>query len=358
MTDPLKIWGAPYSGTLVLAGQVSTWVEVVRSGTFHGSTGNRRVELTEADILAMQANWTLTEGEGWFTGGAPVGFNHASAHGAMDAESTKAAARIREVEVRPSDSGGLSLWGLFAWTDEGSQRVQAGEFAAVSAELLPPAVATSKLTGEPIGGWTLIGATLTNTPFIPGMTPPRSSDTVAASEVLYLSDANHQETLKMSEANPTLIALAETAGVKEGELLSEMQRLQTEAAKVETLSAALDTATTDLDALRTRTAELEESEKTRLLDDACTVGRIAPTERDDYWALIQARGADRANALFAEGRIPVGDKTSEDANDADDSGDNAEDKFMALVDSKVAEGLSENAAWDAAKLALGDSLYN
>ena len=348
-----RVWGVPYAATLLVDTGSMTWVEVVREGSFYGNTGSRQVEFSASDIRALAENWNVTEKEQWFTGGAPVGYNHASALGSLEPEATKAAARIRQVAVRQNDEGGLSLWAQLDWTTEGAERVSDGEFAAVSAELLPPSVATSKLTGEPIGGWTLVGATLTNTPFVPGMTAPVAPGMVAASEVMYLTENEPVERESMSSI---LVALTETVGVGEAELLTEIARLKAEAAKVSTLSEALTTATSDLEVLRERNAGLEENEKTRVLDEACALGRIAPTERDEYWALIGVTGTERANALFSEGRLPV-DKDGSVASDEAIKGADADLNFLSLVDAKMSEGLSEADAWNVARTALGSTIY-
>jgi len=112
-----------------------------------------------------------------------------------------------------------------------------------------------------------------------------------------------------------LVKLAEATGLPKAapEMLAEVTRLQNEAGKVEVLSKALDTATTDLEAVRERIASLEANEKTRILDAACAEGRIAPTERDDYWALVEARGIERAQALFTENRLAVVGRDSSEA---------------------------------------------
>ena len=98
--DP-GFWGPPRR-VVLSEDDGRSWVEVVRSGTFYGSTGPkpRRVELSSEDILSMASSFSTILSEGWFNGGAPVGVNHATAYGSRDAESTKAMARIQEVEAR------------------------------------------------------------------------------------------------------------------------------------------------------------------------------------------------------------------------------------------------------------------
>ena len=310
-------WCAPY----LLADGAQSWVEVVRSGRFFGSTGPkpRMVELTEEDIQSMATTYARVLAERWFGEGAPVGYNHASAMGERTPEATRAAARIQQVEVRPNDDGGLSLWGLFSWTPEGARRVEAGEFSAISAELIPPKFATSKVTGEPLNAFVLSGATLCNAPFIPGMQSPSVSGTLSASEQplrrVFLSEMTApapKETVRMSDP---LINLAEAAGLptEAAELLAEVQRLQSEAAKVAVLTETLETATKEVEGLRERNGTLEDREKTRSLDEACSIGRIAPTEREDYWQVCQTLGEEKANRIFAEGRLPVGRESAEQA---------------------------------------------
>lgn len=354
--DP--VWGAPY--TLTLGEGAQSWVEIVRSGRFFSSSGGREVTLTQDDILSMASTYTQVQSEGWFCeDGAPVGYNHASAHGQLDPESTKAAARVSQVEVRTNDHGGVSLWGLFTWTDDGAARVDAGEFASVSAELLPPGVATSKLSGEKMGGWVLTGATLCNIPMIPGMQRPQVSGTLAASESqqsrIFLSEAPAPERTKMSDL---IVKLAEATGLptEAPELLAEVRRLQDEAAKVVVLADALETATQEVESLRTRAEVLEDREKARALDEACTLGRIAPTERADYWQIMNTLGEEGAHRIFAEGRVPV-ERVSSDQAVAEVAPVDAAAAFVALMDKALADGQSESDAWAIAAQAAGSTLY-
>ena len=356
-------YGEVYSGvSYLLADGAVGWVEIVRSGRFFGNTGPvpRRVELSEEDILAMASTYEQVLSEGWFNGGAPVGYNHAQAMGDRTPEATRAAARVQQVEVRPNDHGGLSLWGLFAWTDEGARRVGAQEFSSISAELIPPSAATSKLNGKKLGGYTLVGATLTNTPMIPGMQAPSLSDRLAASDNprrIMLSEETAPDTTETPKMSDLIVKLAEATGLpaEAPELLAEVRRLQAEASKVEALTETLETATKEIEQLRTRKEQLEASEKVRLLDDACAQGRIAPTERDDYWRIIGTGGEEVAQRMFAEGRIPVS-KESAEAPAADVSADHG-DAFLALMDRAMNEGKSSQEAWNIAAAAHGTTIY-
>jgi hypothetical protein len=351
--------GAPY----LLANGAQSWVEIVRSGKFYGNTGPnpRKVELTEDDIYSMARTYDQVMGEQWFSDGAPVGYNHAAAMGDRTPEATRAAARIQRVDVRPNDSGGLSLWGLFTWTDEGARRIEAEEFSSISAELLPPNAATSKATGAPMGGFVLVGATLTNAPFIPGMQAPALSGTLANSEPItrriYLTEAapEPKENPQMSDI---IVKLAEATGLpaEAPELMAEVRRLQEEAAKVIVLTETLETATKEVETLRTRNVLLEDREKTRTLDTACAIGRIAPTEREQFWKVMETLGEEDTHRLFAEGRVPVGRESSEQAA-SDAAPADAVDAFVALMDRFMSEGKTETEAWQLAAQANGSTLY-
>ena len=159
--------------------------------------------------------------------------------------------------------------------------------------------------------------------------------------------------------NDFLLRLAEATGLPaEGpELLTEIQRLQTEAEKVIVLTEALNTATTDSEGLRERNAHLEDREKGRVLDEACSLGRIAPTERDTYWRTLDAVGEKEGHRVFHEGRVPVG-KTSESA-PADATVENtAEASFLALIDRALADGKAPQDAWDIARALNTENLYS
>ena len=154
-----------------------------------------------------------------------------------------------------------------------------------------------------------------------------------------------------------IVKLAEATGLpaEAPELLAEVRRLQAEASKVEALTETLETATKEIEQLRTRKEQLEASEKVRLLDDACAQGRIAPTERDDYWRIIGTVGEEVAQRMFAEGRIPVS-KESAEAPAADVSADHG-DAFLALMDRAMNEGKSSQEAWNIAAAAHGTTIY-
>ena len=149
-----------------------------------------------------------------------------------------------------------------------------------------------------------------------------------------------------------LVKLAEATGLptQAPELLAEVRRLQTEAAKVEVLTETLETATKEVEGLRDRNSLLEEREKTRALDNACALGRISPAEREDYWQVCETLGEDKANRIFAEGRLPISRETVDaDAPEALSAAGSIEAEVTALADKIQKDtNLSEAAAYSQA----------
>lgn len=302
-------------------------VELARSGTHYGRDSDRKVSLTSEDIASMSRGYALIKSEGWFSTGAPVGYNHASMFGALDAESTKAAGRIIEVHTRANEDGSLSLMGSIRWTEEAKRRIRAGEFDGFSIEAVPSALARSKKTGDSLGEWALIGGTLTNEPFVAGMQP------VAASEKRTI-DMN---TSKISQA----LSLGE--GVSDAQIIAEIESLRERATKADTLSEALDTVTADRDTIRVKFDELEGKEIERMLDRACTDGRIAASERDDYLDIYTHCGEDRANRAYFLNRIGV-----TEVGNAGTDAERAQRHTVSAECNALAEKLSEEEGLDPA----------
>ena len=287
--DEEEMQMSDWSGALRLDDvSVDRVIELARSGSHYGRASDRLVNLSASDIESMARGYSLIKSEGWFATGAPVGYNHASMSGALDAESTKAAGRIIDVHVRANDDGTMSLMGSVRWTEEAKRRIRAGEFDGFSIEAVPAEGARSKKTGEKLGEWALIGGTLTNEPFVAGMEP------VAASE-----KRNEMSFKLISET----LALGEGAG--EVEILAEIQALRERAEKADALAEALDTVTTDRDAIKAKFDDLEAKEIERMLDRACADGRIAASEREDYLEIYTHCGEERANRAYFENRISV-----------------------------------------------------
>lgn len=265
-------------------------VELARSGTHYGRASDRKVMLSASDIESMARGYGLIKDENWYSTGAPIGYNHASISGAVDAESTKAAGRILDVYTRANEDGSVSLMGRVKWTEEATRRIRAGEFDGFSIEAVPPSSARSKKSGESLGEWALIGGTLTNEPFVAGMEP------VAASE-------KRSTNMGLINLLSETLALGESA--TEAQVLAEIQALRDRAEKAETLSETLDTVTADRDTIKAKFDELEAREIERMLDRACADGRIAASERDDYLDVYTSCGEERANRAYFADRISV-----------------------------------------------------
>ncbi len=278
-------WGTP----VALADGQPRWVELVRSGTHFGRGSDRRVDLSVDDIESMARGYRKIMSEKWFATGAPVGYNHATIGGAVDPESTKAAGRI--LDVRVDDNGaGSSLMGLIRWTDEARRRIQAGEFDGFSIEAIPASSARSKTTGELLGEWALVGGTLTNEPFVAGLSR------VAASE-------KRNNSMSLTKLLSDTLSLGE--GASDAKILARVQTLSELADKAVALSEALADVTSDRDAIKADLEVLQAKETERMLDRACEDGRIAAGERDRYLRIFVACGEEEVNHAYPKGRVPT-----------------------------------------------------
>ena len=327
-------WGAPVSLAHSVTDYDGRWSELVRSGMHFGRASERSVQITGDDIQSMANGYERILSEGWFASGAPVGYNHATIEGAVDAESTKAAGRILEVEVRANEDGTMSLWGLVRWTAEATRRIRDGEFDGFSIEAIPRDDARSKKTGEPLGEWALIGGTLTNEPFVPGMSAVAASETKKTTR-------NNMDLIKLL-SRP--LSMSESA--TEAQILAAVQGLVEKAAQIDALNDSLTTAQQDRDTLREEADALRVWKQERMLDQACSDGRISAGERDRYLNAVEKLGEEEANYTYFEGRIP----TTEQGSSGNDAPRNA-DNVPANIDEEVraeAARLSEDQGMDPA----------
>ncbi len=280
------------TGLALLAADVDRqprWIQITASGQHYARQGDRSVPLSDDDIHSMHRGFQTVKTEQWFSRGAPVTVNHATMSGALDAESTKALAYIIDTRVEAVD-GRAVLMGLADYTDEGRRRIRAGEFQGFSIEAIPPASARSKRTGELLGEWALIGGTLTNHPFVPGLSA------LAASE-----DVTPNPEIRMLTLLSRL-GLAEDA--TEPAVLAELDRQLAERdAQITTLGENLATVTADRDAKDAKLSELVARDKVRTLDDACAAGRCSAAEREDYWKALTLLGEEHAHRVYPEQRI-------------------------------------------------------
>lgn len=207
MANVLRPLVTPPRRLLLAVNAGETWNELCRSGTYYAlerdEAGRLRREIIPPEAIDdVVATFPLTQAQGWFPSGTPVTVNHGDAYvelrAELAAEVTRAYARVVAVRAEDNETGGRSLFGLVRWGETGAEYARDGAFSTFSAELDPPGLAHNRLTGEPLDRWVLVGCTLTNRPFVPGMAPvvaPEDDITprpIAASErrqaALYLSD--------------------------------------------------------------------------------------------------------------------------------------------------------------------------
>lgn len=160
---------APALPILAFAGEpgadgVSEPFEVIRAGRF--VRGERRIELAEADLDAMVANfrrWQQANGRE----AVPIDYDHSFAEGGE----SRAAGWMTDLVRR-----GRSLFARVRWTDKAAELIRSREYRFFSPEWTADFVAEDGGTEGP----TMIAGALTNRPFLRGMTPVALSQEVAA----------------------------------------------------------------------------------------------------------------------------------------------------------------------------------
>lgn len=253
-------------------------------GAFGARDGSRAVTLSADDLAAFVRNFDATKRAGWWPKGAPVGVNHAALLGAMDAESTKALGFLTDVRVE-----GETLQGLIDWTDEGRARVRAGEFQGFSIEFLRDG--KGKVAGDATEGPTLIGGTLTNNPFVPGLAAVAASDDQPGAPMLTEAEAT-----ALTEQNATLT--------------SERDALTEKLSTTEALAERMQTRAEDAEG---KLAERVKADADAAVAQALTEGRIDNTDEDKdlYRFLLSERGIDDANRAFP-GKVDLGGEQGHD----------------------------------------------
>ncbi len=257
-----------------------TWVHLVRAGEHYPRSGGAAVALTRQDLADAVAGFVAAMGEGWWPRGAPLGYNHAAARGALDPDSTAAAGYITALRV--TDDGG-SLEACVDWTADGRRRVRAGDFQALSAEILfgPQ----SKRANQPLGpSAAIVGATLTNDPMVPGLRRVAASETV-------------QESPKMKRT-AALLGLAETVTPSDDQIAVALSERD---GRITTLSETLRSVTADRDAAQKQVAEFVAADAKRAVAIALSEGRIKDT--DGERALFAKLSDVEREMVFPKGRV-------------------------------------------------------
>jgi phage I-like protein len=280
-------------------------------------------------------------------GSAPVGYEHdevaAIQDGKIDpADVKRLAAVFSEVRKRQNGDGSYSLMGSFRYTDEGREKVRAGEFRGFSLVFAPPGLASDS-HGRPIDEYVPIGGTLTNRPFI------RTMDPIAASEDGTIHHTQEVHTMDIKHMRGPL-ALSDDA--TEADAISALVALKEQAEKAVILSEELKSVTAERDAEREKVSALSDRDRTLTLRQAVSDGRIAKAQEDRYWRVLSALGEEEAHALFPCQNIPTQPVADVSAvpSEAASTGDDFE-ATMALAEKlKNEHGITDSEAfvraWD------------
>lgn len=136
-------------------------VEVIYCGTFHLADRGQVIEITEAQIDQMVANFAGMEESGRI----PVTVNHAGNSGIL--EEARAVGWLVGLGKK-QDGDRCSLMATPHWLEDAREAIDAGQFQFVSAEIVWND--TNTLTGEAVGCH-LCGLSLTPYPAIPQLDP-------------------------------------------------------------------------------------------------------------------------------------------------------------------------------------------
>lgn len=300
-----------------------SWIQLAKAGEFHHWSG-RKFKLDRSVFEAMADNLDRIGGE------APVNLLHPELRERMgariSAEDFRAVGRI--VELRVSDE---RLDARVVWTEEGRDFVRSGKFRHISPEI---AFEYQTDEGSKIGT-VLVGAALTNKPFLKGMEPLAASEepTVGTEPTITTSPVDGEEDI-MSET--TLACVAEKLGVESGDETALLTALDTAIANMD----RAEKAETERDDLLKRVVALEGREAARDAEELYGAllgeGKVVPAQREDVLKMalndIEATRSFFANAAPVINLEEAGTATTEwkeeiTGNDATSVGVNASDEL-------------------------------
>jgi len=183
---------------LLAAGAPESWVEMAYASVWKGHPSGEFAFTGEA-LSHIVARFDADENP------LPVTYGHPE-H--SSGKPVPAAGWIREMEVRAGDDG-AELWGRVEWTDTAAQHIRAGEYryCSVVVDFAP----IDRASGEPAGLAEMYELGLTNSPFLPGMTPITLSRVGAPARPT-------QRTLMANpnDPNKVLDAVSAALGMKKG----------------------------------------------------------------------------------------------------------------------------------------------
>lgn len=255
-------------------------------------------------------------------------------HGESKAHGTKAAGWIKNLSIK---NDGKELWATPDWTQSGLQHIKEKEYRYTSAEFLPKYKDAE--TGK-VFDWVLIGAALTNKPFVKGM------NAIAASEL-------HQD--KQERVKPMKLAELKVELSEHGIDLSELQKKAErhdalEAEKVE-LSEKLETVTTKNKELEGKVTALSEKVDTiekekaeikfnELKKKGMEEGKLTKAMADGtFKTMFEKNGAEFCEAYLSEAPkvVPVGETKGSDHNE----GEKTKAKPASVQVTELAEKMAE-----------------
>lgn len=311
--------------------RVGRWFELLRAFEKKNPTGTRTERVTDKQLAEIVSN---------FDRAVPVGYNHAFLKGATSPEETAAAGWIQEVRI---NENGI-LEGRIEFNDAGAKRVKGDEFKFLSAELVPNAENPDPSAEDKIGA-KLIGAAVTNHPFVDGLAPlslDDSGDRLFCEFVAEQTQTETEEDRSMSDA--IIKALALSDGATEADAVQALSELRT---KVETLEAekaeadkATDEAKNEAQTLSDRVAALEtentRKDATAWVDGKIRSGRLLPSQRDAVIRVFCDAGEDACTGLLLpednDARQLFDEKGTADSGAAEDTTpEDGGDKALAML---------------------------
>jgi len=258
-------------------------------------------------------------------------------HGESKAHGTKAAGWIKNLSIKNNDT---ELWAEPDWTQSGLQHVKEKEYRYTSAEFLPK---YKDAESGKVFDWVLIGAALTNKPFVKGM------NAIAASEI-HTYKPKENERVKPMKLAELKVELSEH-GIDLSELQKKADRTDSlEAEKVE-LSEKLDGATTKNKELEGKVTALSEKvdavEKEKaeikfndLKKKGMEEGKLTKAMADGtFKQMFEKNGAEFCEAYLSEAPkvVPVGDSKGSDHN----PGEKNKEKAASIQVTELAEKMAE-----------------
>lgn len=277
---------------LLAAGAPTSWVEMAYESEWRGHPSGA-FAFGPAAFESIVARFDADENP------LPVTYGHPD-HGGGNP--TPAAGWIQQIEIRHG-SEGAELWGLVEWTDKAADLIRAGEYRYCS--LVVDFAPIDRATGAGAGEAEMYELGLTNSPFLPGMTPITLSRVGAPARTTARSLS--MDPKKVLSAIAKALGLPDTAAPEKMKrafdalvaLMGAMSEEETAPETIEELSASKD-ADAKLARIVAKAAKLSKSGALKLADDLMEPASVEATETAATMAvnkLMTATGLDEAAVL-------------------------------------------------------------